>query len=190
MDMGVNAERELRELKETRVSSETVFDGTVLHVRKDTVSLPNGQRANREVIRHVGAVCVIPVTEDGRVIVERQYRYPIAQVITEIPAGKLDSPEEDRLSAIERELREETGYTAEEWISLGDFYPAPAYSDEHISMYMARGLRPGNRHLDADEFLDVMSVPLQDLVEDVMAGRIRDAKTQTAVLKAARMLGV
>ena len=121
---------------------------------------------------------------------ERQYRYPIDRVITEIPAGKLDSREEDRLSAIRRELLEETGYTADEWISLGDFHPAPAYSDEYISMYMARGLHPGQRHLDEDEFLDVMTVPLAELVEDVMAGRISDAKTQTAVLKAARLLGL
>ena len=94
------------------------------------------------------------------------------------------------LIAIQRELREETGYTADEWIPLGDFHPAPAYSDEYISMYMARKLHPGKRHLDEDEFLDVFTVPLSELVEDVMAGRISDAKTQTAVLKAARMLGI
>ena len=177
-------------LSESLASSEDIFDGFILHVRKDSVSLPNGRPAVREVIRHIGAVCVIPVTEDNQVIVERQYRYPIDRVITEIPAGKLDSREEDRLSAIQRELREETGFTAGEWISLGDFHPAPAYSDEYISMYMARKLRPGERHLDADEFLDVFTVPLKDLVEDVMAGRISDAKTQTAVLKAARILGI
>lgn len=185
-----DAEHELRALRETQTASENIFDGFILHVRKDTVSLPNGNPGNREVIRHIGAVCVIPVTEDNRVIVERQYRYPIDRVITEIPAGKLDSRDEDRLSAIQRELREETGYTADEWIPLGDFHPAPAYSDEYISMYMARKLHPGKRHLDEDEFLDVFTVPLSELVEDVMAGRISDAKTQTAVLKAARMLGI
>ncbi len=188
--MRIDPEHELHALRETRTSSETVFDGLVLHVRKDTVALPDGSPASREIIRHIGAVCVIPVTADNEVIVERQYRYPIDRVITEIPAGKLDSREEDRFSAIQRELREETGYTADEWIPLGDFHPAPAYSDEYISMYMARGLHPGERHLDADEFLDVMKVPLAELVEDVMAGRISDAKTQTAVLKAARILGI
>ena len=188
--MKIDREHELRTLRETQLSSETVFDGFILHVKKDEVALPNGSPAFREVIRHIGAVCVIPVTEDGQVVVERQYRYPIDRVITEIPAGKLDSPDEDRLSAIQRELREETGYTAEEWISLGDFHPAPAYSDEYISMYMARKLRRGERHLDEDEFLDVCTVPLTELVEDVMAGRISDAKTQTAVLKAARLLGI
>ena len=181
---------EFDRLSETTASSEDIFNGIVLHVKRDTVTLSNGSSAVREVIRHIGAVCVIPVTENNEVIVERQYRYPIDRVITEIPAGKLDSREEDRLSAIRRELLEETGYTADEWISLGDFHPAPAYSDEYISMYMARGLHPGQRHLDEDEFLDVMTVPLAELVEDVMAGRISDAKTQTAVLKAARLLGL
>ncbi len=188
--MKINEEQEKRTLREEMTESENVFDGIVLHVNRDQVALPNGRSGIREVIRHIGAVCVIPVTEDNRVIVERQYRYPIDRVITEIPAGKLDSREEDRLSAIKRELREETGYTAGEWISLGDFHPAPAYSDEYISMYMARDLHRGERHLDEDEFLDVMTVPLSELVEDVMAGRISDAKTQTAVLKAARMLGI
>ncbi len=188
--MKINEEQEKRTLREEMTGSENVFDGIVLHVNRDQVALPNGKPGIREVIRHIGAVCVIPVTEDNRVIVERQYRYPIDRVITEIPAGKLDSREEDRLSAIQRELREETGYTAGEWISLGDFHPAPAYSDEYISMYMARDLHRGERHLDEDEFLDVMTVPLSELVEDVMAGRISDAKTQTAVLKAARMLGI
>ncbi len=188
--MKIDREEEKRNLAEREVSSENVFDGIVLHVNRDMVALPNGKEAVREVIRHIGAVCVIPVTEDNQVIVERQYRYPIDRVITEIPAGKLDYKGEDRLSAIRRELMEETGYHAEEWISLGDFHPAPAYSDEYISMYMARKLTRGERHLDEDEFLDVSKVPLKELVEDVMAGRISDAKTQTAVLKAARMLGV
>ena len=188
MEHGEREER--RALGETQTASETIFDGTILHVRRDSVALPDGRPAVREVIRHIGAVCVIPVTEDGGVIVERQYRYPIDRVITEIPAGKLDSREEDRLSAIQRELREETGYTADEWISLGDFHPAPAYSDEYISMYMARGLHAGARHLDADEFLNVETVPLRELVDQVMAGEISDAKTQTAVLKAARILGI
>ena len=188
--MRIDQEHERKELREAQVSSEDIFDGVILHVKRDQVALPNGNPAVREVIRHIGAVCVIPVNDRGEVIVERQYRYPIDRVITEIPAGKLDSREEDRLSAIQRELREETGYTAEEWIPLGDCHPAPAYSDEYISMYMARGLRAGDRHLDADEFLDVFTVPLKELVDDVMAGRISDAKTQTAVLKAARLLGV
>jgi len=188
--MKFNEESELRRMRETPVASEDIFRGTILHVQKDTVSLPDGQMARRELIRHIGAVCVIPVTEDGCAIMERQYRYPLDRVILEIPAGKLDAPDEDRLSAIKRELREETGYTADEWTELGPFHPAPAYSDEFITMYLARGLHAGERELDRDEFLDVCRIPRPELVEDVMAGRISDAKTQICILKAARMLGL
>lgn len=177
-------------LRERQLTSEEIFDGIILHVVRDTVALPNGNTSVREVIRHIGAVCVIPVNEKNEVIVERQYRYPLDRVILEIPAGKLDAPDENRLSAIQRELREETGYTASEWTELGDFHPAPAYSDEYISMYLARGLRKGERELDADEFLDVYTVPLSELVDAVMKGEISDAKTQVCILKAARLLGL
>lgn len=177
-------------LAEKQLTTEEIFNGVVLHVIRDTVGLSNGNSTVREVIRHIGAVCVIPVNENNEVIVERQYRYPLDRVILEIPAGKLDAPDEDRLSAIQRELREETGYTADEWIPIGDFHPAPAYSDEYISMYLARGLHKGHQDLDADEFLDVYTVPLSELVEDVMAGKISDAKTQVCILKAARLLGL
>lgn len=188
--MQFNTRDENGRLREIRTGSEEIFDGLILHVQRDTVALPNGNSAVREVIRHIGAVCVIPVLENGDVIVERQYRYPLDRIILEIPAGKLDAPDEDRLSAIQRELREETGYTAGSWTVLGDFHPAPAYSDEFITMYMARDLKKGDRHLDEDEFLDVYTVPLKELVKDVMAGRISDAKTQVCVLKAARILGI
>ena len=188
--MHFDSEAENLRLREIRTNSEEIFDGVVLHVQRDTVKLPNGGEAVREVIRHIGAVCVIPVLENNDVVMERQFRYPLDRVILEIPAGKLDAAGEDRFSAIQRELREETGYTADEWTVLGDFHPAPAYSDEYITMYMARKLRRGNRHLDEDEFLDVCTVPLKDLVEDVMAGKISDAKTQVCVLKAARLLGL
>ena len=181
---------ELKRLAETQASSEDIFDGVILHVKRDTVTLSNGSAVVREVVRHIGAVCVIPVTDDNRVIMERQFRYPLNRVILEIPAGKLDAPDEDRLSAIKRELREETGYSADEWTELGDFHPAPAYSDEYITMYLARGLHKGERDLDEDEFLDVYAIPLADLVKDVMESRISDAKTQVCVLKAARILGI
>lgn len=177
-------------LREVGVSSEEIFDGCVLHVFVDGIKLPNGESGIREVIRHVGAVCVIPVTDNGDVIVERQFRYAIDSVITEIPAGKLEGKGEDRLEAAKRELREETGIIADEWTDLGVFYPAPAYSDEAITMYLARSLHYGERRLDDDEFLNVEKVPLTRLVDDVMNGRISDAKTQMAVLKAARILGL
>ena len=188
--MYFDSDAENSRLREIRTGSEEIFNGVILHVQRDTVRLPNGNETVREVIRHIGAVCVIPVLDNGDVVMERQYRYPLDRVILEIPAGKLDAANENRLSAIQRELREETGYTADEWTEIGDFHPAPAYSDEFITMYMARKLRKGDRQLDEDEFLDVYTVPLKDLVEDVMAGRISDAKTQVCILKAARILGI
>ena len=182
------AEKNGRDLTETMVSSEDIFDGVVLHVFKDTVSLPDGRTSTREFLRHLGAVCVVPVTADGRIVVERQYRYAVGQTMVEIPAGKLDYKGEDRLEAAKRELREETGYTADRWTHLGEYLTAPAFSDEKISMYLAEGLHKGDQDLDDDEFLDVVEVPLEELVADVMAGRITDAKTQTGILKAAMIL--
>ena len=181
---------DFKNLNEVQTGSEEIFDGVILHVFKDTVQLPNGKAATREVIRHVGAVGIVPLTDDGKVIVERQFRYPLNRVITEIPAGKLDSLTEDRLSAAKRELEEETGYTATEWIDLGDYYPAAAYCDERITLYLARNLSLGQRHLDEDEFLNFEAVPLAELVEQVMDGTITDGKTQVAILKVARILGL
>lgn len=171
-------------LTERPVRSELKFDGQVLHLYHDDVALPDGKPAQRELVRHVGAVCVIPVTDDELVVMERQYRYPVDEVILEIPAGKLEHKGEDHEAAARRELEEETGYTARELIPLGKFYPACAYSDETIWMYLARGLKQGHRHLDEDEFLDVELIPLKELVRQVLAGEIPDAKTQIAVLKA------
>ncbi len=179
---------EEKKLREVQVESENIFDGVILNVKRDQVRLPNGHKSVREVIRHVGAVCVVPVTEDGRVVVERQYRYPIDQVITEIPAGKLDSKQEDRLLGAQRELAEETGITADLWTDMGLYYPAPAYSDEKITMYLAQNLHMGKQHLDEDEFLNVELVPIMELVEDIMSGRITDGKTQVAILKAKLLL--
>ena len=179
---------DFQDLREIKTDSEEIFDGVILHVFKDTVELPNGRSATREVIRHVGAVGVIPITDDGKVIIEKQFRYPLNRIVTEIPAGKLDSFTEDRLCAAKRELEEETGYTAAEWIPLGDYIPTCAYCDERITLYLARGLSLGQRHLDEDEFLNFEAVPLETLVEQVMNGTITDGKTQVAVLKAARLL--
>lgn len=183
-------EKELAQLGETQVDSQDIFDGFVLHVKKDTIKLPNGNEATREIIRHIGAVCVVPVTDDNKVIMERQFRYPIDRVITEIPAGKLDDKNEDRLMAAKRELREETGYEADEWLDLGIYYPAPAYSDEKITMYLAKGLHKGERDLDEDEFLNVEEIPIKSLVDDILSGKITDGKTQVAILKAAAHLNI
>ena len=176
------------DLTEKQISTELLFDGTVLHVYKDDVQLPDGGTAVRELIKHIGAVCVIPVTDDGRVVLERQYRYPISRVVIEIPAGKLDYADEDRLEAAKRELHEETGLTADKWTDIGLYYPAPAYSDEKITMYLAQGLHKGKQDLDEDEFLEVFTMPLSQLVEKVLSGEISDGKTQIAALKAARIL--
>lgn len=181
---------EQENLRERQASSELVFDGKILHLYHDGIILPNGELAERELIRHVGAVCVIPVTDDGMVVMERQYRYPVDEVILEIPAGKLEYKGEDHEAAARRELEEETGYQARELIPLGKFYPACAYSDETIWMYLAKGLTKGQRHLDEDEFLDVELLPLRELVSMVLRGEIPDAKTQIAVLKAAAYEGM
>lgn len=178
------------ELRESYISGSEVYSGPLLHVFHDRVRLINGEETGRDYIKHMGAVCMIPVTEDLQVYIERQYRYPVGQVITEIPAGKLDSPQEDRLEAAKRELREETGLSGDEWIFLGDLYCAVAYSTERISMYLVRSLHQGERQLDADEFLNVERVPLSELVRQVMDGEITDSKTQTGILKAARFLNV
>ncbi len=183
-----NAER--KALGETRLSSEEVFAGELLHIFRDKVALPNGNTATREINRHVGAVCMVPLTSDGRLVVERQFRYPLDQVITEIPAGKLNGADEDRLEAAKRELKEETGLTADEWTDWGDFFPAPAYSNERITMYLARGLHGGSQQLDADEFLHVQAVPVAELLAEVLAGQIVDGKTQIAVLRCARLLSL
>ncbi len=176
------------DLIERQLDSRLIFDGRILHVYDDAVELPNGHSASRELIRHVGAVCVIPVLDDGRVVVERQYRYPVGKVLTEIPAGKLDSPDEDPAEAARRELREETGYTCDELIPLGYFYPAPAYSSEKIHMFLARGLHKGAQDLDPDEFLNVKRIPLRSLALQALSGRLPDIKTQAAVLRAWAML--
>lgn len=170
-------------LAEQTVSSELIYDGVIVHLYRDEARLPDGKSAVREVIRHVGAVCVVPLTEQNEIICVRQYRYPHAKVLLEIPAGKLDSREEDRPSAALRELREETGARCERLTSLGKIYTTPAFVDEVIDMYLAEGLTFGETDLDEDEFLDVVRVPLPELVDMILAGEVPDAKTQAAVLK-------
>ncbi len=171
-------------LTEKQVSSVGIYKGKILDVFCDEVLLPNGHTSTREYIKHVGAACVVPVDDDENVIVEKQFRYPFNKVLTEIPAGKLDSKEEPHLAAALRELREETGYTAENMIYLGEYYPTCAYSDEVIHMYLATGLVKGEQKLDEDEFVGVEKIHLEKLVEEIMKGNIPDGKTQTAILKA------
>ncbi len=175
-------------LIEKQIASQCIYDGTVVHLCKDTIELPDGRSATREIVRHIGAVCVVPVTDDGQVILERQYRYAVGQVLIEIPAGKLDYPGEDWASAARRELQEETGAVAAELIDLGDYYGSPAIMGERIRMFLAKGLTFQAQHLDEDEFLETFRLPLAEAVEMVLRGEIPDGKTQTGILRAAAML--
>ena len=182
-------EREgVMELIEKTVESEFVYDGKVVRLFVDKVELPDGQTSIREIIKHLGAVCVIPITDDGEVILERQYRYAVGEILVEIPAGKLDFPGENWEDAARRELREETGAEARELIDLGDYYGSPAIMGERIRMFLARGLTFTDQHLDEDEFLEVFRLPLDEAVRQIMNGEIPDGKTQTAILRAAMML--
>ncbi|MEY5099002.1 MAG: hypothetical protein RJA36_1721 [Pseudomonadota bacterium] len=168
-------------LKETGLDSTTVYRGHFLHAVRDTVQLPNGAHSVREYVKHPGAVMIIPLLDDGRVVVERQYRYPLQRAMIEFPAGKLD-PGEDILACARRELREETGYVAQEWARAGVLHPVLAYADEFIEIWFARGLTLGERELDAGEFLDVLAVSPAQLLAAARDGVLTDAKTLTGLL--------
>ena len=175
-------------LEEKQLTSEYIYNGKIIKLRRDTALLPNGKTSTREYTVHHGAVCILPLLENGDVLLERQFRYAMSEVLTEIPAGKLDYIGEDPHEAALRELREETGAVASELIPLGPFYPTCAYSTEVIHMFLARGLTFGERDLDEDEFLNVFRLPLRELVEKVLNGEIPDAKTQAAALRVWCML--
>lgn len=170
------------ELLEKKISSEDIFDGTLLHVKRDTVQLPNGNQATREWIKHPGASSVIPVLPNGDIILVKQYRYPIGKVTLEVPAGKLDSPEEDPLYCAERELSEETGYKADRMEKLTTIATTVGFSNEYIHLYVAEGLKAGKQHTDADEFINVVTMPLAEAVNMALDGRIRDAKSVVSIL--------
>ena len=163
-------------LIEHRIKSELVHQGNFLQLRLDTVRLPHGGEATREYVVHPGAVVVIGLLDDGQVLLERQFRYPVGQVMTEFPAGKLDAGETPLFCA-QRELLEETGYRAREWAYAGPLHLAIGYSTEVIHVFFARGLTAGERQLDADEFLDVCSMTPEQLLDGVRTGQVTDAKT-------------
>lgn len=175
--------KDLSYFEETQKSSTLIFDGRVLHLYRDEIGLPNGKTGMREYCRHGGAVAVVPLTREGKVVCVRQYRYALGRVTLEIPAGKLDSPEEDHVEAALRELREETGYRTDRLTPIGNLVTSPALLNEVIYMYLAEDMQPGATAPDEDEFLELVEIPLEELVGKILSGEVQDSKTQAAVLK-------
>lgn len=173
---------ERMELHEDRIGGEHIFSGRVVNLKVDQIRLPNGHTSVREVIEHPGGVTVAALTEQNELLMVRQFRYPFQNVLLELPAGKLE-PGEDPLEAAKREQMEETGTSADVYISLGGSYATPAYCTEQIYLWACRITSMGEQHLDPDEFLEVEAVPLERAVELVLTNQIPDAKTQIGILK-------
>ena len=176
------------ELIEKTVRTDTIFEGRIVRLHVDRVELANGHVTTREVVEHPGGVCILPLDDEDMVTLVKQYRYPFHQVICELPAGKLDTGEGHRLCAL-RELKEEVGMTPDELIYLGALYSSPGFSGEIIHLYLAKGLHQGACQPDEDEFLELVRVPFDELVEQVMKCGVADGKTVAAVLKAMTLLG-
>lgn len=172
--------------EEKQLSSQRIYDGRVLSLRVDRILLENGREAVREVIDHQGAAGVVAFDEEGKLLMVRQYRYPVGQELLELPAGKID-PGETPLACAARELREETGYCAERLTELGRVYPAAAYDVEMVHLYYAQGLTPAQQKLDEDEFLSVEHVDFAEAVRMVLDDEILDSKTQIGILKIKNM---
>ena len=168
---------------EKTVSTEPIFKGKVLEFKVDTVELPGGVLATRELVCHPGGVAVVPVDDNGYVYLVKQYRKPYEEAVTEIPAGKRDKGE-DPLTGAKRELSEETGLVADNYIDLGEFYPSPGYVDEVIFLYLATGLKDGEAHPDEDEYVEREKIHIDTLCQMIMENKIKDGKTIAAVLKA------
>lgn len=170
------------ELLEKRVSGQTVFEGKIITVKLDKALLPNGAQASREVVEHPGGVCILALQEDGTVPLVRQFRYPLGDVMLELPAGKLEYGEEPRPAAI-RELGEEVGLEPGELTDLGFIYVSPGFCTEKLHMYLARDVKTVPVHPDEDEFLDIVHIPFEKLAQMVLSGEITDGKTVATVLK-------
>lgn len=168
-------------LTEEIISSKTLYEGRVINLKVNEVVLENGLKASREIVEHPGGVCVLGIDEDKNVLMVKQFRAPFGRVLLEAPAGKLDKGE-DHLTCGKREFLEETGYTAEKMTYLGEFYPSVGFLTEKIHIYMAEGLKKEEQHLDEDEFLNVLKVPLSKLLEMVSNNEIKDAKTVIGLL--------
>ena len=180
---------DIKKFEEKTLSSKLIFDGKVVHLYKDDIELPDGKTSFREYVKHIGAVAVIPVTRDMEVVCVKQYRYALGRVVLEIPAGKLDSKDEDPEDAVRRELREETGAISGKLTYMGKYFSSPAILDECIHMYLAEELEFGETDPDDDEFLEIVKMPLAELAEMIDRGEIIDGKTQALVMRAIYMLG-
>ena len=175
-------------LRETFLHGKEVFHGKLINVEHWMVSLPDGREALREVVKHNGAVAIVPVDASGNVTLVRQHRIAAGRFTWEIPAGKLDTPDEDHFSAAQRELEEETGLRAENWKKLTHIDTTPGFCTERIALYLATGLSQHHAHPDSDEFLHLTTLPLHEAVALCMAGEIRDAKTIVGLMMAAQAL--
>ena len=172
--------------EEKKLTQNYIYNGRIINLRNDEVTLPNGNTAQREVVEHPGGVCVAAIDAEMNILLVRQFRYPYYEELYEIPAGKL-APGEDPLECGKRELKEETGASAEKYTDLGILYPSPGYCNEKIYMYLAEGLTFGEQQPDEDEFIDAEKMPLEEAIKLVLSNQIRDAKTQTAILKVRAM---
>lgn len=168
-------------LKERHLSSERVYDGSFIKLRVDTVLLPDGERAKREVVEHPGAVAILPLTDRKEIVMVRQYRHATGEVLLELPAGKREG-EESPLACARRELEEETGLKASQWQILFSFYTSPGFCDEMIYLVVARGLSQGEAHPDSGEFIDTVTIPLDEAKRMIFSGEIKDAKTAIGIL--------
>jgi ADP-ribose pyrophosphatase len=163
-------------LKETQVDTAVAYEGHFLKVQKDTIRLPDGKTTKREYIKHPGAVVVLPLFDDGSILLERQFRYPLQDIFIEYPAGKID-PNEDSMECAKRELQEETGYTATDWKFVCTIHNAIAYSDEHLDIFLARGLTEGKSQLDEGEFLETFKATVPQMLQWIREGKVTDVKT-------------
>ena len=169
--------------EEKKISSERIYEGAIMNVRRDTVTAPKGT-AYREIVEHNGAVAAVALTEDKNIIMVKQFRYACGEAILEIPAGKIDKRETDPVAAMKRELKEETGYSASQVLHLGDVNPSCAYSEEVIHLYLMTGLTPGEQDLDEDEALEVLEMPFDEVYQLAVDGKLVDSKTLAALLMA------
>ena len=181
-------DNEDKNLVEKKISGESVFDGVLLHVRRDEVELPNGHKSVREWIKHPGASAIIPILPDNQIILVRQFRFPIGKVTLEIPAGKLDKEGEDPIECAKRELSEETGYTAGKIWKLTTIATTVGFSNEYIHLYAASDLTAGKIHPDSDEFINVVKIPLTAALQMVESGKIFDAKSAVSILLLAKQV--